>query len=44
MSQIWPPKFTIKFFGNIWNNFEVLNVQYLLKYDSLLKYVHDSDI
>ena len=33
MSQFWPPKITIKILGNSWNNFEVWNVQYLLKYD-----------
>ena len=36
MSQFWPQKVTIKFLGNSWNNFEVYNVQYLLKYDTLL--------
>ena len=35
MSQFWHPKITIKFLGNSWNNFEVYNVQYLLKYDTL---------
>ena len=37
MSQFWPQKVTgtIKFLGNSWNNFEVYNVQYLLKYDTL---------
>ena len=31
--SILAPKITIKFLGNIWNNFEVSNAQYLLKYD-----------
>ena len=35
MSQFWPPKITFKFLGKSWNNFEVKNVQYLLKYDTL---------
>ena len=45
MGEFWPPKITIKFLGNSWNyNFEVQNVQYLLKCDIFFKYVHDSDI
>ena len=35
MSQFWPPKITIKFLGKRWYNFEVKNVQYLWKYDTL---------
>ena len=35
MSQFWPPKITFNFLGKSWNNFEIWNVQYLLKYDTL---------